>query len=353
MHCDHQDSIGVEPLVEFWQIKPILNSVSTQVQVDAILDRLGLHAGLENVPPETSLDLTTYFRIQRELARSLNDLTLHLSSRKLIYETGSFVVEQMKRATTLKDALISLCDYFNMMHGDTYNSVRQKPDSLSLVVDDSNFPYTLKHDEIFTKFVGDCVLIKVHCLLDSLSNGIAMKALRRVTLCRSRSDPGGSQNAFWSVPVVYNKPAYELVYDFDLACTPIRPPGDMDLTTEGIFARVISHLEDLRPSIDARSFQARTRELVEDGLLSQEEVAMRLGLSVATLRRRLAEEGISFRGLVHQVRFEVAKSMLSGGQSVNQVSEKLDYSDIRAFNRAFKKWTGQTPAEYARSARNP
>ena len=85
MHCDRQDSIGVAPLVEFWQIKPILNSVSTQVQVDAILDRLGLHAGLENVPPETSLDLTTYFRIQRELARSLNDLTLPLSSSKLIY----------------------------------------------------------------------------------------------------------------------------------------------------------------------------------------------------------------------------------------------------------------------------
>ena len=39
--------------------------------------------------------------------------------------------------------------------------------------------------------------------------------------------------------------------------------------------------------------------------------------------------------------------MLKRGASVAQATEALDYSDIRAFNRAFKRWKGKTPAAFA------
>lgn len=341
----------VETQIQFWQIAPILQSVASEVDIDALLHDLGLPDGLDNLTPETALPLQTYFRIQREIARSLNDLTLHLSSRKLIYQTGDFVLEQMKRARTLREAVDCLCEYFNMMHGDTYNIAQHRGDTLALIIDDASFPYTLKEDETFTRFVGDCVLIKVHCLLDSLTHGVAMQALKRVSVRRARTDPGGDQNAFWTVPVTYGRPVYELIYDFDLACQPIQTPNIMDLSTDGMFARVISHIELLEQSQDGRSMAVRARELIEDGYIYQDKVAARLGVSVATLRRRLSEEETSFRTLVHQVRFDEAKAMLQRGNSVNQVAEQLDYSDIRAFNRAFKKWAGQTPAAFAKAAR--
>ena len=41
--------------------------------------------------------------------------------------------------------------------------------------------------------------------------------------------------------------------------------------------------------------------------------------------------------------------MLSQGMSVSQVSDSLGYSDVRAFNRAFKKMRGVSPAAYAKS----
>ena len=341
----------VETQIQLWQIAPILESVASDVDVDSLLSNLGFPDGLGNLAPDTELPLHTYFRIQREIARSLNDLTLHLSSRKLIYQTGDFVLEQMKRARTLREAVDCLCEYFNMMHGDTYNAAYLRGDTLALIIDDTHFPYTLKDDETFTRFVGDCVLIKVHCLLDSLTHGVAMQALRRVCVRRSREDPGGNQNAFWTVPVTFGRPVYELIYDFDLACEPIQSPNIEDLSTDSMFARIISHIELLEQSRDDRSMTVRARELIEDGCIFQDTVAVRLGMSVATLRRRLSEEETSFRTLVHQVRFEEAKAMLERGKSVNQVSEQLDYSDIRAFNRAFKKWAGQTPAAFAKMVR--
>ena len=50
---------------------------------------------------------------------------------------------------------------------------------------------------------------------------------------------------------------------------------------------------------------------------------------------------------------ERADAMLTRGASVTQVSEWLGYSDVRAFNRAFKKLRGMSPAVYARNQDEP
>ena len=124
----------------------------------------------------------------------------------------------------------------------------------------------------------------------------------------------------------------------------------MDLSAGGIFNRVIRHLEQDAGANASRSFLARTFEIISDDCVLQPEVAERLGVSVATLRRRLNEEKVSFRDLVLQSRLGQAERLLLKGQSVAQVCEQLNYSDIRAFNRAFKKSKGMTPAAFSRQA---
>ena len=82
-------------------------------------------------------------------------------------------------------------------------------------------------------------------------------------------------------------------------------------------------------------------------MTQQGAIASRLEISVATLRRRLEDEQTSFRDLVNQYRMEEAITLLQNGLSVTEAAEKLDYSDVRAFNRAFKRWKGVTPSVYA------
>jgi AraC-like DNA-binding protein len=83
------------------------------------------------------------------------------------------------------------------------------------------------------------------------------------------------------------------------------------------------------------------------------ESARRLGLSARTLQRRLAGEGASFEQLVDAVRSELAARYLEDRRlSLNDVAFLLGYSDVGAFHRAHKRWTGKTPRR-ARQSLSP
>jgi AraC-like DNA-binding protein len=79
------------------------------------------------------------------------------------------------------------------------------------------------------------------------------------------------------------------------------------------------------------------------------EVAAKLGVSPRTLSRRLAEAGLSFSELANRERRERALVLLSASDvSLEDVSERLGYSTLPNFVRAFRQWTGMTPAAYRR-----
>lgn len=78
------------------------------------------------------------------------------------------------------------------------------------------------------------------------------------------------------------------------------------------------------------------------------QVAARaLGTSVRSLRRRLSEEGSSYRALVQSTLERSAKLLLGDAQrSAQETAHALGFDDVAAFHRAFKRWTGLTPGEF-------
>jgi AraC-like DNA-binding protein len=73
-------------------------------------------------------------------------------------------------------------------------------------------------------------------------------------------------------------------------------------------------------------------------------------LSPRTLKRRLAEHGVTYSSLAEGELREKAMLLLrSVDLSLEQVAERTGYSDVANFTRAFRRWTGQTPAQYRRS----
>jgi AraC-like DNA-binding protein len=78
--------------------------------------------------------------------------------------------------------------------------------------------------------------------------------------------------------------------------------------------------------------------------------ARELGVSVRSLRRRLAEEGQSYRALTQEIQSERACSLLRNPDvTLQDVAHALGFTDAAAFHRAFKRWTGFTACEYRRS----
>jgi AraC-like DNA-binding protein len=85
------------------------------------------------------------------------------------------------------------------------------------------------------------------------------------------------------------------------------------------------------------------------GVRSFEELAAAVRVSPRTLRRRLADAQVSFSTLLDEARRDRALLLLrTRDVSTKDVAERVGYSNVANFMRAFRRWTGQTPAAYRR-----
>jgi AraC-like DNA-binding protein len=88
------------------------------------------------------------------------------------------------------------------------------------------------------------------------------------------------------------------------------------------------------------------KKLAKDKIDAQ-HIADKLCMSRHTLYRKLKQEGLSFHDLVDQVRKDKAFHYLNlNKRSLSEVAFLLGFSELSAFSRAFKRWTGVSPAKY-------
>ena len=98
---------------------------------------------------------------------------------------------------------------------------------------------------------------------------------------------------------------------------------------------------------------AAVRRAVGEGLRRGEpklsQVARKVALSPRTLQRRLREYDADFKRLVDDTRRRFALHYLKDpNNTLTEVAYLLGYSEVSAFNRAFRRWTGETPLAYRR-----
>lgn len=75
------------------------------------------------------------------------------------------------------------------------------------------------------------------------------------------------------------------------------------------------------------------------------QAARALGLSDRTLKRRLQDEGCSYRALLADVRGRHANELLADGSlSLTQIAERMGFSDLSSFSQAYKRWFGVAPS---------
>jgi AraC-like DNA-binding protein len=146
--------------------------------------------------------------------------------------------------------------------------------------------------------------------------------------------------------VAVHQPQNALVFEAGSLTVPV---VNADARLLAILQRYSDDLLAQRPS-DGELVTRVERWILENiptGKFDTAELVRSLGMSARTLRRRLAEHGLTLARLIQQERRELAKKYLAyGTYPLGRITYLLGYGDLATFTRAFRQWTGTTPAKW-------
>lgn len=169
------------------------------------------------------------------------------------------------------------------------------------------------------------------------------QSARLVRVTHPRPEYAALCEEVFGAPVEYGAPRNELLLDPTWMTLPVaREPR----YAFGILAR---HADALLAQLNQEQtvrgrIEAALIPVLHKGAPGIAATAREMGMSRATLYRRLRDEGVTFAGLVEGLRRRLALDYLEAGKtSVNEVAYLTGYSDPAAFSRAVKRWTGRSP----------
>jgi AraC-like DNA-binding protein len=148
----------------------------------------------------------------------------------------------------------------------------------------------------------------------------------------------------------FDEPRHQLVFDAALLALPVTSADPASHRS----ALELCERELLERAPGELLVQRVRRELfaADGGARSSAQVARAVGMAERTLKRRLAEQRTSYSELLERARHTRALELLRSELSIEDVAERLGYSDPANFTRAFRRWTGKSPRAVRKSARS-
>ncbi|MEM9041219.1 MAG: AraC family transcriptional regulator ligand-binding domain-containing protein [Actinomycetota bacterium] len=175
-------------------------------------------------------------------------------------------------------------------------------------------------------------------------------AVRTVWFAHPPTAPIDRYSEFFSVPLRFDAPYNAVLLRADRLDAPVDPDA-------GARLRVVrAHLELVRRRLDEQGDPPELQPIRDAatqnaarGEFSASALARLLGMSVRTLQRRVDDLGTSVSAVIDDVREATARQLMSDPDlTLLDIALSLGYSGESTFRRAFRRWTGQSPATYRR-----
>ncbi len=154
---------------------------------------------------------------------------------------------------------------------------------------------------------------------------------------------------FFDCPVVFSSHCNGFVFPVSAI------DKKLPMANEAVANASIHVVEEYLSELTTDDFLKAVQQHIQTQLLmdiSQEAVAKALCMSVRTLQRRLLDLGFTFREVVEDVKYSLAKPLLTDPKnSLDSVAQKIGFSEQSSFTRAFKRWSNMTPGQFRKQFR--
>jgi AraC-like DNA-binding protein len=304
-------------------------------------------AGRSGIPyellhtPGARVTQEQFSMLYRLLAVELDDEMLGIFSRPLRSGTLKFLCLGLLDAPKLEVALHRFGQFFHLILGD-FKLDSRREDGLGYV-------------ELVADPEGPGVSMLGRELMLKLVHGVASWLIRykipliEVDFESARPAQAGDHLYLFPGPVRFSHEATRLCFDAAYLDMPIRQRNS-DL--KGFLRRAPE--DCIFVSFAEPMVRHRARQCIADCLPSTptiEAVAHRLHYSVRTFCRRLEAEGTTFQAIKDEVRRDIAIQRLTrSDDAIAAIAYDVGFDNPTAFHRAFRHWTGSTPAAYRNTA---
>ncbi len=224
-----------------------------------------------------------------------------------------------------------------------FASTRTSAIGLTLLVEGDTASLAIEERTPFPAAIREFVVIALIVGLWQIGGALTGRPLEGIGEC-AFAPPAYLRNLPAANRLKFDRPAHRIVFAASELDLPLRSADAVAMR----LAREQGERE-LAAVVDA-GIPGRIRAAIVahgDAPPSLQAVARELRMSSRTLKRKLAEHGTTFSTIRDDHRRQRALLLLDNrALSISEIAERLGYSELPNFTRAFRKWTGVTPQAY-------
>jgi AraC-like DNA-binding protein len=295
-----------------------------------------------------------FARLWLAVAQQLDDEFFGLDARRMKVGSFAMLCQALAGQATVGQALRLALRGFALFLDDISASLRPGPGGGTALVISSRIGHRLADATQAAdarRFADETLLVMLHGLLCWLVG--RRVALVQLDWAHPAPPHAAEYQRMFSPAQRFDAPATAMHFDARLLDAAVA----VDAAALKAFLRDAPQSVFLKQVAGAGVGDALRRRLREalaagQGLPTLVSQARALGLSPATLRRRLQAEGEGWQRLKSGVQKDLALRHLADGRlTVADIASQLGFEDASTFYRAFRQWTGLAPAAWRSAAR--
>jgi len=305
---------------------------------DELMRKAGL-SGWQLESPDARISTRSMRNLWRAVIERLNDpiLGLHVGASISAAQLG-LVGYAMSYSQNLEEALNLLSRYARILSEAVQYELKRAGDTGVLIVSAHPSLVALRHPV-------EAGLV----LISAIAREITQSGLLPLGIDLPSQMPKSANEyrSAFACPLHFNQPNAAITFSREQLRLPLKlADPTLGAYLDDLAAIQLDEIADQDSSLIGRVRQT-VWKMLPDGRPDLWQTAAAMGISARTLQRRLREQGTSFSSVLDSLRRELSDEPLADRKlAVSEVAFLLGYSEPSAFQRAFRRWRGVSPARF-------